>query len=90
MREEAELSSAPWRRGIGRNNKFHNPPGLVSDAGRGADVEVLRKMEPGRKNARCHMELGPLPRIYESLCLMCFYYYIYILAPRNVNRDKGG
>lgn len=48
----------------------------------------MRKVEPGQETSQCHMELGPLPPIYESLCLMCFYYYIYILAPRNVNRDK--
>ena len=48
----------------------------------------MRKMELGQEASQYHMELGPLPCIYESLCLMCFYYYIYILAPRNVNRDK--
>ena len=48
----------------------------------------MRKVELGQETSQYHMELGPLPCIYESLCLMCFYYYNYILAPRNVNRDK--
>ena len=48
----------------------------------------MRKVELGQEASQYHMELGPLPCIYESLCLMCFYYYIYILAPRNVNSDK--